>query len=206
MEKIINTSISNWVNNNRELLLKHKGKWIAFNESGLIAVHDSLAELRVLADSIAAKYAVYFVNPTSFGRMSFRPIHFRSVFFHEWTPLVYVELGFKDKKIELPMLVDSGADGSLIDFQTGVGLGLQLAEGELQNEAKGIGGGKISYVWRNLHLTIEGNSITAPFAWVLEGQNQENIIGRQVVFDAWDIEFKQAEEKILFKFRGQPTL
>lgn len=72
MEKIINPSIDNWVNNNRELLLKHKGKWIAFNENELIAVHDTLAELRILANSITTKYLVYFVNPISFGQISFR--------------------------------------------------------------------------------------------------------------------------------------
>jgi|GEM_PF-2125055 len=43
------------------------------------------------------------------------------------------------------------------------------------------------------------------FAWIIEGLNQEAVIGRQVVFNAFDIEFKQAEEQIIFKFRGAKT-
>jgi len=206
MQKIINPSFENWINNNRELLYKYRGKWVAYNEGGLIANDSTLSGLRALADMLADRYIVYYVHPENFGRITFRPIHFRSVFFHEWTPLRLIQLGFIDQSIEIPMLIDSGADGSLISHDTGIILGLSMAEGELIHKAKGIGGGEITYVWRNIQISIEGNTITAPVAWVLDGQNQENIIGRQVVFDAWDIEFRQAEEQIIFRFRGQPEV
>jgi Aspartyl protease/Family of unknown function (DUF5678) len=204
MEKIINPSLNNWVNNNRQLLLKYKGKWVAFNKDGLIHSAPDLKQLRSTIQKEIKKYAVYYVHPQIFGKITFRPIHFRSVFFHEWTPYYLVELSFHKQKIEIPMLIDSGADGSLIDYQTGIDLGLNVADGELQHEAQGIGGGKITYVWRSIQIAIEGNVIIAPVAWIISGEKQENIIGRQVVFDAWDIEFRQADEQIAFRFRGQP--
>ena len=67
-------TINNWVNDNKEMLRAHKGKWIAYNESGLIASEPT------------NDYIVYFVNPYMFG-VRFRPIHFRSISFHDWQPL-----------------------------------------------------------------------------------------------------------------------
>jgi Family of unknown function (DUF5678) len=43
--KIINNSVHNWVNNNRDLLRQYKGKWIAYNESGLLLHDDTLKSL-----------------------------------------------------------------------------------------------------------------------------------------------------------------
>jgi Family of unknown function (DUF5678)/Aspartyl protease len=199
--KIINNSVHNWVNNNRDLLRQYKGKWIAYNEKGLLLSDDTLKSLCEKADKITSDYIVYFIDPFQFGKINFRAIHFRSVFFHDWVPLYKIDLSFEEKSIQIPMLIDSGADGSLISYETGLLLELQIAPGETRQEAQGIGGGKISYVWRDLQITIEGQTITAPVAWILEGEKQENIIGRQVVFDAFDIEFKQADEQILFRYR-----
>ncbi len=195
----------NWVNTNKELLHTYKGKWIAYTEDGIIASENDLAVLTTSADRISNKYIVFFVHPDMFG-IRFRPIHFRSVFFHEWTPLYSVQLQSKTHSLELPMLIDSGADGSLLSFQTGTVLGFQVADNEIIHEAKGIGGGTIKYVWRNIQVTLAEHSMEAPFAWILEGENQENIIGRQVIFDKFDIEFKQADEMIIFKYRDdQPA-
>ena len=200
-----NPKINNWVNDNKDLLHIHKGKWIAYNATGLIASAPSLDAVCQAASLITNDYIVYFVNPDMFG-VRFRPIHFRSISFHDWQPLYPVNLQFKEKNIQLNMLIDSGADGSLISYETGISLGLTVGEGETRQEAKGIGGGTLKYVWRDISVTIDGYTITAPVAWILEGTNQEEIIGRQVVFDQFDIEFKQAEEQIIFRFRGdQPV-
>ena len=196
--------INNWVNDNKEMLRAHRGKWIAYNETGLIASELTLDAVCKSADIITNDYIVYFVNPYMFG-VRFRPIHFRSISFHDWQPLYPINLRFKEKSIQLNMLIDSGADGSLISYKTGLSLGLTVGEGETRQEAKGIGGGKLQYVWRDIIITINDHSITAPVAWILEGSNQEEIIGRQVIFDKFDIEFKQADEQIIFKYRGDKT-
>lgn len=203
MEKVINPGINNWVNNNKILLQQYRGMWVAFNETGIIAFNSQLSTLRQQLEKSQQTLSFYRV-PEQFGKFMFRPIHFRSVFFHDWQPLYQVQISFESKVIYIPMLIDSGADGSLITYETGLELGLSVAKGESRQESHGIGGGKISYVWRDLEITIDGNTITAPVAWILEGSGQENIIGRQVVFDAWNIEFRQSEEKVLFHFIGQP--
>ncbi len=41
----------------------------------------------------------------------------------------------------------------------------------------------------------------APVAWAQTDNCEEIILGREVVFDVFDIKFKQGEEMIIFKWR-----
>lgn len=193
--------ISNWVNEHRQALRAYIGSWIAYNETGIVAHAESLDLLCQKADESGQQYWVFFVNPVYFEGIRFRAIHFRSITFHDWMPFYPIKLHFKDKSISLPMIIDSGADGSLISYDTGIKLGLQINEGETVQSAKGIGGGVIRYVWRDIQVSIDQHAITVPMAWILDGENQEEIIGRAVVFDAFDIEFKQKDEIIIFRRR-----
>lgn len=74
--------INNWVNDNKELLRAHKGKWVAYTETELIASKSTLDALLQSASLITSDYVVYFVNPDMFN-VRFRPIHFRSIAFHD---------------------------------------------------------------------------------------------------------------------------
>ena len=48
-------------------------------------------------------------------------------------------------------------------------------------------------------MTIDGHSFKAPVAWIQdENCKTEMILGREVVFDKFNIEFKQIKEKIFF--------
>ena len=49
---------------------------------------------------------------------------------------------------------------------------------------------------------IDEHEIQTPVAWLQDSGFNELIVGREVVFDEFDIEFKQAEEKIIFKKRN----
>jgi hypothetical protein len=51
-------------------------------------------------------------------------------------------------------------------------------------------------------MQIDNYTFSAPVAWLQNKDCQEVLLGREVVFDLFDIEFKQAEENILFKYRG----
>ncbi len=104
--------------------------------------------------------------------------------------------------IKRAMLVDSGADVSVISKDFGELLGLTMSDNEKIYSANGVGGGVLKYVERELFLKINGKSIIkAPVAWIQDDRYKEMIVGREVVFDAFDIEFKQAEETIIFKKR-----
>jgi hypothetical protein len=99
------------------------------------------------------------------------------------------------------MLVDSGADFSLIPNKLGSQLGYVKSPGETINQAEGVGG-SIDYLLRDVEMAIDSHVILAPMAWLQTDESEEILLGREVVFDGFDIEFKQTEETIVFKFRG----
>ncbi len=114
-----------------------------------------------------------------------------------------IEIG-KNKKdfIKRAMLVDSGADISVISKDFGELLGLSVSDNEKIFSANGVGGGILQYVEREIFFKINNKTITkVPVAWIQDDRYKEMIIGREVVFDTFDIEFKQAEETIIFKKR-----
>lgn len=73
------------------------------------------------------------------------PIHFKTVKTHDWEPVREFMLQNQDNTLTLPMLIDSGADCSLVSFKTRQALGLQILETDDIEEAFGIGG-SIEYV------------------------------------------------------------
>lgn len=66
--------------------------------------------------------------------------------------------------------------------------------------AETIGG--IEYVLRNVEMTIDKHSFIARVAWLQTNTGGEQLLlGREVVFDKFNIEFRQADEQIIFKWR-----
>ena len=63
-------------------------------------------------------------------------------------------------------------------------------------------GGSVQYVLLQVEMQIDDYTFSAPVAWLQNEDCQEVLLGREIVFDLFDIEFKQAEEKIIFKYRG----
>ena len=99
------------------------------------------------------------------------------------------------------MLVDSGAEVSLITNKVGNDLGYALADAESTLLAETVGGA-VEYVLRNVEMTIDGYDFIAPVAWLQTEINTEQLLlGREVVFDRFNLEFRQAEEKIIFTWR-----
>ncbi len=104
----------------------------------------------------------------------------------------------------MEILVDSGADFGLIPYELGIQLGFIKSLGEKISKADEIGG-SIDYLLREVNLTIDGHNFNAPVAWIQDKNCLEVLLGRDVVFDLFDIEFKQADELIIFKFRGKTS-
>ena len=73
--------------------------------------------------------------------------------------------------------------------------------------AETIGG--IEYVLRDVEMTIDGHSFIAPVAWLQTKTGGEQLLleqlllGREVVFDKFNIEFRQADEQIIFTCREE---
>jgi predicted aspartyl protease len=198
-KKIINPLPENWANNNRQLLRQYVGEWVAHDTQNVIAHHKDYAELLRLARMVAPNFVIYSAHHE--GKVRFLPIRFRNFQTHEWQPLYPVTIRVGTEMFTDDMLVDSGADFCLIPFHIGLQLGLSLSVGEPVLQADGIGG-SVSYAIKNMLLEIDGISIQTPVAWVQDKNCYDLIIGREVIFDHFDIEFKQADEVIIFKPRN----
>ncbi len=116
-------------------------------------------------------------------------------------PFAKVKLITSDSEVILPMLIDSGADVSIISYERGLKLGFKLSQDEKIYTLGGISGG-ISVVYRNLQMEIGELIFDAKVAWSL-AEDVAEILGRLNVFEIFDIELKQAEKLVIFKKRQQ---
>ena len=201
----MNFSSSNWLFENRELIAKHKGEWIAYNQNGIVAHSNNLNSLYEKLGKEMEQLRVYLV-PRTIGKLRVLPIKFKTVHFGEWIPNYPVIIRNGELSLSTDMLVDSGADSSLISYDAGLRLGLKHDPTDLIDEAQGVGGGVVKLTFKRLELEISGVRFFAPVAWILDANYPEMIIGREVVFDNFDIEFKQAEHQIIFKDRKSTRL
>lgn len=187
-----------WLNRNRQILLNsYKNQYIAYNDNGIIAHSENLKQVLEQANVCQENYLIYLV-PKRTASIQILPIHFRSVVRHEWLPNYSVKLKHQEYEIAATMLVDSGAKVSLITHKVGQDLGYALADSESTLLAETIGG-KVEYVLRNVEMTIDSHTFIAPVAWLQTDTGGEQLLlGREVVFDRFNIEFRQAEEIIVF--------
>ena len=51
-------------------------------------------------------------------------------------------------------------------------------------------------------MIIDDHYFNAPVAWLQNNTTDVMLLGREVVFDKFDIHFKQADEQIIFTWRG----
>ncbi|MEG3862559.1 retropepsin-like domain-containing protein [Microcoleus sp. herbarium12] len=190
-----------WLNRNRlDLLDFYRNQYVAYNAEGLIAHSENLREILDLAQASGELYAIYLV-PRSTASIQILSIRFRTVSRHNWQPNYHVKMKHRDVEISTTMLVDSGAELSLISFKLGQDLGFALADAESSLLAETVGG-RVEYVIRNIEMTIDGHGFIAPVAWLQTNTGGEQLLlGREVVFDRFNIEFRQAEEQVLFTWR-----
>ena len=194
----------NWVNRNQEIVSKYAGKWIAINnEKGIIGYNDSLKELKRVCDAMHIPYIFYSVS-RHFGKVRILPIRFKSVTTHNWQPLYPVKLINGKNEINDLFLIDSGADCSLINKDAGELLGFRKQREDRILTANSVGG-IIEYIFKMVDCVIDAHNLTIPVAWVQTEDVEDSIIGRDVVFDYFDIEFKQRLEKIIFKKVNKQT-
>lgn len=137
-----------------------------------------------------------FVEP-----VRFYPLRMRSLKSHDWQPRYELPLKVQSSE-RVEMLVDSGSEQSSSAKQRGEDLGCSRTAGESISKAEGVGG-SIEYLLRDIERELNGHTFTAPVAWAPTDFCDEILLGREVVFDLFDIEFKQADEMIIFKWRSQ---
>lgn len=197
-----------WRQENKQLFYKYGSEWVAFSpEKGILAHNSSrkvVTETLLAAGYSRLDYIMEYIHPYEVVRPKrILPIRIKSVKRHEWTPKYPITLKRNDVQLEERMLIDSGADISVISKQTGIDLGLSVLLEDYQQSAEGVGGGTINYLTKVIQIEIDNHPLSVPVAWLLDDDFDEMIIGREVIFDVFDIEFKQADEEIIFKLRKE---
>ena len=112
-----------WLNQNRQMLLDlYRNQYVAYNANRLIAHSENLREVLKLAEASGEPFLIYLV-PWRTASIEILPIRFRTVTRHDWQPNYSVKLKHRELEILATMLVDSGAELSLISLKVGQDLG-----------------------------------------------------------------------------------
>ena len=183
---------------------RYEGKVvIILNDTQIVGVAEDFAAAqrereRLAASSYNGKMTLFLV-PRHVNQVRIRTLRFRSLREDLWEPVYLVNLQTNHGEIQnCEMLIDSGADLSLIPFHTGRLLGLSRSDEEILLFARGVGG-SVSYLLRRIDIVIDGHPVSAVVAWCQDENIEDMIVGRQDVFDAFHIEFRQSERRIIFK-------
>ena len=113
------------------------------------------------------------------GRMVKRPV------------LWLVLTGKSGDKIDVPAVIDSGADTTTVNVQYAEYLGVDLG-GMSRKDIIGISDGRVSVSQGDFSFTIKemGQELTVP-AWYVDSENVNILLGEEVFFDMFKIKFER---------------
>ncbi|MBM2817188.1 MAG: hypothetical protein HW421_3950 [Ignavibacteria bacterium] len=186
----------------KEMFKNHEywGRIIAIADDKIIAVADNYNEIEEKALKITQNFSCYAV-PKNPHAIRIRTFKVRSIKKHEWEPNYLIKFFLDDGSIkEEKMLIDSGADISVISYDFGRKLGFETTMHDEINTADGFGS-QVDFIMKTNDIEIDGIRFKNRFAWLQDPELYDMIIGREIVFDLFDIEFKQADEEIIFRKR-----
>jgi hypothetical protein len=199
-------NVGQWVNQHLDLVLDYRGKWVAISlENGIISANEDYDEMKKGIKKNMKDYFFWFVNENMGKGQSLmvRGIK-RKVFTikddsHDWEPLYNVTLKNGKQSVPCLMLIDSGSDFTIIPYKTGVDLGFKADVSDLRSKGYGVAG-NFTFVAKEIDCIIDDNKFKLPVGWMQEEKNPHIILGREIIFDLFDVEFKQREELVVFKW------
>lgn len=112
-------------------------------------------------------------------------------------PIIPVRISGPARSVNILMLLDSGADMSILPYSVGETLGLEL-DIKTRSEVQGIGEGAVPYVLGRVDLRIGDIALQARIGWALI-EEVPFLLGRLDVFRELAIEFREFENKIVIK-------
>lgn len=110
---------------------------------------------------------------------------------------------YKSEKLPYEVLVDSGADMSLFDWEIGDALGIEIKRG-IPCEVLGVGGGISVYYLHTVILVVGGMSYKARVGFADNPSGQMipyGIVGQRGFFDKFVVSFDLRKEEITLKPR-----
>ena len=111
-------------------------------------------------------------------------------------------VGVKKENFKMNALIDSGSDRTIsflnpFGYQLGVGDEL---EGE-PDELRGLSGTEKAFP-KHIDIWIGSCRLNVPIFWITRpfkiNEDYEMILGRKIIFDNFDVIFKQKEQKVYF--------
>ncbi|MCI0617839.1 aspartyl protease family protein, partial [bacterium] len=106
-------------------------------------------------------------------------------------PIIPVTIIGAKRGVNAFMLLDSGADLSLIPYSVGNTIGLDL-DIENRSEVQGIGEGSVPYILSQARIKIGDIETPARIGWALI-EEVPLILGRLDVFQEFSVEFREFE-------------
>jgi hypothetical protein len=181
--------IIRWGNRNRRMLREnYRRQFVAYSATRILAAGTDYHQVKAEAEKMGELFLMDWM-PALTSDVQFYWIKFYGFTGYEWDPLYPITLTCESNTEEILMIVDSGAQLSLISYEVGKSLGFEVSKGEPIT----IG-----------DMTIDKHTFKAPVAWLItEIANAPLLLGRDVVFDLFDVKFVQAEERIEFEWRGK---
>ena len=141
--------------------------------------------------------------PKNLDTIRILPLRIKNFKKHPWMPLYPVKFYIDDNDfISENALIDSGADISAINFELGLALGFKQESHDYKFQVEGLCG-VVDYILKEIQIQIDETVLKIPVAWLQDKNNSDVIIGREVVFDKFNIEFRQAEERIIFTLHDE---
>ncbi len=119
-------------------------------------------------------------------------------------PTIPVTVVGPKQDIEVLMLIDSGADISLLPASIAELIGLQL-DMKNQREVYGLGEGGVPYVLSPVTLRIRDVETSVRVAWAL-AEDVPFVLGRLDVFRRFAIEFREFENRVVLTERQEANL
>lgn len=129
--------------------------------------------------------------------IKFKYHHFPSLLGVMLRPMADVILETNGRKVEAFMCIDSGADITMIPLRFGKSLGFKQNPSDKILEIKGVSGGGVPYILRNVNLFLNGEKLKIRLAWALI-EEVPLLLGRMDVFPRFKITFDEKQEYITF--------
>jgi hypothetical protein len=203
----VEDKVNKWIWENYDKVEVFRGEYLAINSEKGIIVHSKDFKTCVeLAGEKNIPYTIYKVrkDPNAIYILPNFPIKLKSVKKNVWQPEYRVKIFNDENYVELELLVDSGADITVINYDVGQKLGLSRAPREVALKAYGIVG-SFDYLLRELDFAIDEHKIKVTVAWA-QDSDIESLLGREDIFDNFFIEFQGKNRLVKFKFVGNENI
>jgi hypothetical protein len=116
-----------------------------------------------------------------------------------WRPYVVVEIAnLQGEFIPYEMLLDSGADITLISFMMGEYLGMTENSGEQKFYLRSIDREPVEILLRQITMRIDDQQFPCRVGWAME-EHVPLVLGRLDLFSRFHIEFRQEEREIILR-------